>query len=247
MDGKCLAYPSWHEALGPSAGHLPSRQRGLGPHLIVCHPFRCYVRQPSIDVRSTRARSSASTAARAARSSTRTTRRRLHRRRRHQGVRAPEAAVEAEALMPTQVQGTNNLHTIYVYRQPLGVECRGCGHRGIVFADRSLDGFQANMRELRTFASCARNAARGNGRVGCSWTPPSATPGWKTPGRVAGRWRAAELLALARPRRLRFRRGLPVHALHRPEHALGRRRRDVPLAQPRSTWHRPRGPHMRLS
>ncbi|MBN9089155.1 MAG: hypothetical protein J0J01_19795 [Reyranella sp.] len=48
------------------------------------------------------------------------------------------------------MKSSNNLHAIYVYGQPLGVECKGCGRRALDFADRDLDGFRADMRELRT-------------------------------------------------------------------------------------------------
>ena len=52
--------------------------------------------------------------------------------------------------MPTPMKSSNNLHTVYVYSQPLGVECKGCAHRALAFTDRDLDGFRADMRELRT-------------------------------------------------------------------------------------------------
>ena len=51
--------------------------------------------------------------------------------------------------MPTPVESSNNLHTVYMYGQPLGVECNGCGRRALAFADR-VNGFKGNMRELRT-------------------------------------------------------------------------------------------------
>ena len=50
--------------------------------------------------------------------------------------------------MPAPIKPTSNLHTVFVYGQPLGVECRGCGHRGLAFEDRVED-LRGNMRELR--------------------------------------------------------------------------------------------------
>ena len=41
--------------------------------------------------------------------------------------------------MPTPVTGVENLHTIYSYQQPLGVECKACGHRALAFVDRDLN------------------------------------------------------------------------------------------------------------
>ena len=55
--------------------------------------------------------------------------------------------------MPTPIDGQRgrpyNLHSIWSYGQPLGVECRGCGHRALAFADR-VETFKGDMTELRT-------------------------------------------------------------------------------------------------
>ncbi len=51
--------------------------------------------------------------------------------------------------MPTPMKSSNNLHSIWSYGQPLGVECKGCAHRAVAFADK-IDEFKGNMRELRT-------------------------------------------------------------------------------------------------
>ena len=48
--------------------------------------------------------------------------------------------------MPTPVTGTNNLHA--VSRQPLGDECKVCGHRALPFADR-VDDFRATCGSSR--------------------------------------------------------------------------------------------------
>jgi hypothetical protein len=52
--------------------------------------------------------------------------------------------------MPTPLKSSYNLHTVYIYSQPLGVECSSCGRRGLAFANRDLNGFKGDMRELRT-------------------------------------------------------------------------------------------------
>jgi hypothetical protein len=51
--------------------------------------------------------------------------------------------------MPTPVTTSNNLHTVAMYGQPLGVECRGCGRRALAFAGK-VDALRGSMRELRT-------------------------------------------------------------------------------------------------
>ena len=51
--------------------------------------------------------------------------------------------------MPTPMKSSHNLHSVWGYGQPLGVECKACGHRAVAFADR-IDDFKGNMRELRT-------------------------------------------------------------------------------------------------
>ena len=50
--------------------------------------------------------------------------------------------------MPTPVTG-HNLHSVWSYSQPLGVECRSCSHRACAFAGQVED-LRGNMRELRT-------------------------------------------------------------------------------------------------
>lgn len=53
--------------------------------------------------------------------------------------------------MPTPIDRagrTPNLHTVYMHGQPLGVECRSCGHRALAFADK-IDECRADMTELR--------------------------------------------------------------------------------------------------
>jgi hypothetical protein len=52
--------------------------------------------------------------------------------------------------MPTPTKSPTNLHIFYMYGQPLGVECPSCRCRTLAFADRDLDAFRADMRELRT-------------------------------------------------------------------------------------------------
>jgi hypothetical protein len=57
------------------------------------------------------------------------------------------------ACMPRSIDGHRgprpNLHTVYGYGQPLGVECRACGHRALAFADQ-VEELRANMTELHT-------------------------------------------------------------------------------------------------
>jgi hypothetical protein len=66
--------------------------------------------------------------------------------------------------MPTLVGPTKNLHTVYMYGQPLGVECRGCGHRALAFADK-VDELKGNMRELHRLrfrcSACGSRAWKG--------------------------------------------------------------------------------------
>lgn len=49
--------------------------------------------------------------------------------------------------MPTPVTWSDNLHTVAVYRHPLGVVCAGCGHRGLIDPVR-IDAHHGNMRRI---------------------------------------------------------------------------------------------------
>jgi DNA-directed RNA polymerase subunit RPC12/RpoP len=55
--------------------------------------------------------------------------------------------------MPVSIDSTSgrayNLHSVYMHGQPLGVECKGCGHRALAFADK-VDQLKGDMTELRT-------------------------------------------------------------------------------------------------
>lgn len=50
--------------------------------------------------------------------------------------------------MPTPLKPTYNLHTLYMYRHGLGVECSSCRRRAVALADK-VDDFKGDMRELR--------------------------------------------------------------------------------------------------
>jgi hypothetical protein len=56
-----------------------------------------------------------------------------------------------------RVDGHDNAHSAWTYRNPLGAECEGCGHRALIELDMlgQLDG---NMKLLKDFkfkcASC---------------------------------------------------------------------------------------------
>jgi len=77
--------------------------------------------------------------------------------------------------MPTPVTGKHNLHSLYGYSRPLGVECTACGHRALAFGGR-LDDFKGNMRELRTL------------RFTCSACGSRAWRGWLFVGNEAEAW-----------------------------------------------------------
>jgi hypothetical protein len=66
--------------------------------------------------------------------------------------------------MPALVTGVNNLHTVYVHGQPLGVECTGCGHRALAY-EGEVEDLKGNMRELRRLgfvcSKCGSRAWRG--------------------------------------------------------------------------------------
>ena len=66
--------------------------------------------------------------------------------------------------MPTLVTGVQNLHTLYMHGQPLGVECTACGHRAIAYEGKAED-LKGNMRELRRHkfvcSKCGSRAWRG--------------------------------------------------------------------------------------
>jgi hypothetical protein len=49
--------------------------------------------------------------------------------------------------MPTLVEGHDNGRTAWSYGNPLGVECGGCGHRGLVPLDR-IGAHDSDMRPL---------------------------------------------------------------------------------------------------
>ena len=65
--------------------------------------------------------------------------------------------------MPTPVRSSDNLHTLAVYGQPLGLEC-GCGRRGLVAIDR-LGARKGSMRLLSSLrfvcSRCGSRAWRG--------------------------------------------------------------------------------------
>jgi hypothetical protein len=80
------------------------------------------------------------------------------------------------ASMPTPMKSSNNLHSVYVYGQPLGVECKGCGHRALTLTD-GIDDFRGNMRELRALRFTCSSCGAGLGRLVVRQTLRSGMPG----------------------------------------------------------------------
>jgi len=50
--------------------------------------------------------------------------------------------------LPAPIDHGHSLHSLYMRGQPLGVECRACAHRALVFAGR-VEGFKGDMTLLQ--------------------------------------------------------------------------------------------------
>lgn len=63
--------------------------------------------------------------------------------------------------MPTPITGRSTLHSLWSYGQPLGVQCKDCGHCALAFKGQ-IDDLKGDMREIARLKLVCRKCGSRN-------------------------------------------------------------------------------------